>query len=254
VNDGLWLRAAGLWRRAAGSAVPVQNERVNLGITDSRVSSSGAAPAARRVATPGWRDPRLWIGVVIVAASMLAGALVLGTSDDTVPVWAAADSLGSGHVLNADDLAVRRVRFDDANAASLYFRADRQLPADLRLSRDVGAGELLPRAAVSAATQPDPRQVPVSVPPDQVPRTISVGDVVDVYLRPSSHTACAGSPVCAGQPVLAGVRVLDAPPPDDRFGSDGSRMLVVGVSGAQAQRFFRLLATTDDASLTVVGR
>jgi hypothetical protein len=31
-------------------------------------------------------------------------------------------------------------------------------------------------------------------------------------------------------------------------------MLVVGVSGAQAQRFFRLLATTDDASLTVVGR
>jgi hypothetical protein len=31
-------------------------------------------------------------------------------------------------------------------------------------------------------------------------------------------------------------------------------MLVLGMSGAEAQRFFRLLASTDDAALTVVGR
>src|SRR6185436_1849467 len=64
---------------------------VNLGISDT--------PAARRAAAPGWRDPRLWIGVAIVAASVLVGALVLGSSDDTVPVWAAGDEMGAGHVL-----------------------------------------------------------------------------------------------------------------------------------------------------------
>ena len=73
-------------------------------------------PSARRATAPGWRDPRLWIGVAIVAASVLAGALVLGTSDDTVPVWAAADSLGAGHTLTAGDLTVRRVGFADATA------------------------------------------------------------------------------------------------------------------------------------------
>ena len=50
---------------------------VNLGITDTSCRAPGAPP-------PGWRDPRLWIGVAIVAVSVLVGALVLGTSDDTV--------------------------------------------------------------------------------------------------------------------------------------------------------------------------
>jgi hypothetical protein len=222
------------------------DERVNLGITD--------VPAARRSAPPGWRDPRLWIGLAIVAASIVAGALVLGTSEQTVPVWAAADSLGAGHVLRADDLAVRRVRFDDEDAMTLYFRADQQLPADLRLSHDLAAGELVPRAAVSRSDSRDLRQVPVSVPPDQVPRAVGVGDLVDVYLRPGSHTGCEGSSVCDGLPVLSGVTVVDAPPADEAFGSDGSRMLVLAVSADQAERFFRLLATTDDAALTVVGR
>jgi hypothetical protein len=196
----------------------------------------------------------MWVGLVIVAASVFVGALVLGSSDDTVPVWAAADPLGSGHVLTADDLAVRRVRFDDSDAASLYFRADQQLPADLRLSRDVGAGELLPRAAVEPAADRDQRQVPVSVAPDQVPGTVEVGDAVDVYVRPSTRTGCQDSSVCDGRPALSGVTVLDAPPTDEAFGSDGRRMLVLAMSGAEAQRFFRLLASTDDAALTVVGR
>jgi hypothetical protein len=50
------------------------------------------------------------------------------------------------------------------------------------------------------------------------------------------------------------VTVVDAPPTDQAFGSDGSRMLVLGMTAADAQRFFRLLPTTDDAALTVVGR
>jgi hypothetical protein len=235
--------------RAATGRDRVHDERVNLGIT-----TNAPTPAARRVTSPGWRDPRLWVGVAIVAASVLVGALVLGTSDDTVPVWAAADTLGSGHVLTADDLAVRRVHFDDSGAASVYFRADEQLPADLRLRRDVGAGELLPRAAVTPGGDHDQREVPVSVAPDQVPGAVGVGDAVDVYVRPSSRTGCQESPVCDGRPALSGVTVLDAPPADQAFGSDGTRMLVLGMSAAEAQRFFRLLASTDGAALTVVGR
>jgi hypothetical protein len=219
---------------------------VNLGITD--------VPAARRTSPPGWRDPRLWIGLAIVAASIVAGALVLGTSDETVPVWAAADTLGAGHVLAADDLVVRRVRFDDDEALAAYFRADQQLPADLRLSHDVGAGELLARGAVSRTDSRELRQVPVSVAPDQVPGAVGVGDVVDVYLRPASRAGCQGTTVCDGLPVLDGVAVVDAPPTDQTFGSDGSRMLVLAMSAEQAARFFRMLATTDDAALTVVGR
>lgn len=223
---------------------------MNLGIT----TAPAATPAARKASAPGWRDPRLWIGLAIVAASVVVGALAVGTSDDTVPVWSAAETLGAGHVLTSDDLAVRRVHFDDSSSAEPYLRADRRLPADLRLTRDVGAGELLPRAAVGPASARDLRQVPVSVAPDQVPGAIGVGDTVDVYLRPATRSGCRETPVCDGRPVLSGVAVLDAPPSDDEFGPDGSRMLVLAMSDAEAQRFFRLLAATDGAALTVVGR
>ena len=211
-------------------------------------------PTARRASAPGWRDPRLWIGIAVVAASVLAGALVLGTSDDTVAVWAATDTMGPGHALTGDDLTVRRVGFADAADAALYLGADEQLPSGLRLLHGVAAGELLPRAAVGSADDASLRQVPISVASDQVPGSVGAGDVVDVYLRPSTRSGCVGSQVCSGRPVLAGVTVLDAPPPDEAFGAQGGRMLVLGVRDSDTHRFFRLLASTDDPSLTVVGR
>ncbi len=211
-------------------------------------------PTARRAAAPGWRDPRLWIGVAVVAASVLVGALVLGTSDDTVAVWAATDTMGQGHTLTADDLTLRRVGFADAGDADLYLRADEQLPSGLHLLHAVAAGELLPRAAVGSDDTSDLRQVPVSVASDQVPGSVGEGDVVDVYLRPSTRSGCDTTSVCSGHPVLSGVTVLDAPPADQAFGAQGGRMLVLGVRDPDAHRFFRLLATTDDPSLTVVGR
>ena len=58
--------------------------------------ATDAATPAQRVRRPGWRDPRLWIGVVLVAGSVVAGARLLAAADDTVQVWAAATDLGAG--------------------------------------------------------------------------------------------------------------------------------------------------------------
>jgi hypothetical protein len=218
----------------------------SLGTTDT--------PAATRADTPGWRDPRMWVGIAIVAASVVVGALVLGASDDTEPVWAAARPLGTGHVLVAGDVTVRRVHFEDVSGADPYYPAARPLPAGLRLAHGVGAGELLPRAAVGSAATEQLRQVPISVATDQVPGEVAAGASVDVYLRPSSHAGCQGSPVCTGRPVLTGVLVLDAPPPDQELGPGGQRMLVLAMTGAEAHTFFRLLASVDEPALTVVGR
>jgi hypothetical protein len=96
--------------------------------------------------------------------------------------------------------------------------------------------------------------VPISVAPDQVPRDVGTGTVVDVYLRPATHSGCEDAPVCSGRPVLTGVTVLDAPAADQEFGADGGRMLVLGMSSGEAHRFFRLFSSTDSPSLTVVGR
>ena len=121
---------------------------------DVRVTSSlgnlDPAPAVRSRA-PGWRDPRLWIGIAIVAASVVAGARLLARADDLVSVWAVAEQHAAGDVLTADDLVARRVRFADDADRDRYLLVDRQLPAGLRLARDVGAGELLPAGSLGAA-------------------------------------------------------------------------------------------------------
>ena len=87
-----------------------------------------APPVAVRATTPGWRDPRLWIGVAIVAVSVVAGARLLASADDTVAVWAVIDDMGAGDLVSESDLEVRRVRFADDADLARYFRADDQLP------------------------------------------------------------------------------------------------------------------------------
>ena len=54
---------------------------------------------------------------------------LLAAADDSVTVWAAARDMGAGDTVTADDVVVRRVRFDDGADLDHYFGADAALPA-----------------------------------------------------------------------------------------------------------------------------
>ena len=217
----------------------------NLGSSD--------APAAVRAATPGWRDPRLWVGVAIVAVSVVAGARLMAAADDSVPVWAVSDDMGVGDTVTADDLGAREVRFVEPGQLDTYCPADEQLPADLSLRRGVGAGELLPRAAVGAAADAETLHLPVAVDVALVPPSVRPGSVVDVYLTGAFGEEAPGARQ-RGRPVLSGVTVIDAPPLDEGFAVSGRRQLGLGVGEDDATRFFAVVGALDAPSLTVVRR
>ena len=234
---------------------------LNLGETTAAAPVNGAAPGGRDVPAalrghrPGWRDPRLWIGIALVAASVVVGARVLAAADDTVQVWAAAGDLGAGQRVEADDLVAQRVRFADADALAGYFTVDDELPADLELTRSVGAGELLPRQAVGTPDETGLVEVPVAVEPELVPPSVGPGDVVDVYVvAPLSADADGGAEPLPDGPALTGATVVDAPELASSFGTSGKRQLVLAVPEAEAPAFFALLARYDAPSLTVVRR
>jgi len=214
--------------------------------TDLGASTSAPTPPATRAATPGWRDPRLWVGVLIVAVSVVAGARLLSAADDTVPVWSVAGDMGAGDEVHPEDLVATRVRFADAGDLAGYFTADDELPADLVLTRGVGAGELLPRAAVGSAGQSRTLQVPVAVDAEQVPGSVRAGSVVDVYL--------VSQPGGKVGPALSAVTVVDAPPLEESFAATGKRQLVLAVEEQDATRFFRLLGSLESPVITVVRR
>jgi hypothetical protein len=222
--------------------------RVNLGLDASGGGLTGA-PAAQRVQRAGWRDPRLWVGAAIVAVSVVAGARLLASADDTVPVWAAAGDLAAGAPLTSADLEQHRVRFADSDDRAGYFSGP-QAPPDGVLLRSVGADELLPRAALGPVEQSGTVQVPLSVDPEQVPPSVAAGSVVDVYLLGGDHERSSDG----ADPALAAVSVVDAPDVADSFVVSGKRQLVLAVPEDDARRFFGLLGAVDSPTLTVVRR
>jgi len=229
---------------------------VTLGTTGRDASGSdldgvrGTVPAAARVRSSAWRDPRLWVGILVVAVSVVAGARLLAAADDTVAVWAVGADAGPGARLDPADLEVHRVRFADDGALASYFTTDDALPADLRLVRGVGAGELLPRAALgSSERDADTVELPVAVDAEQVPPAVAPGSVVDVYLADGRSR---GRPP---GPVIDGATVVAAPAMESTFGSTtGRRQLVLAVAADDASAFLDRLGGTRQPLLTVVRR
>ena len=109
------------------------------------VASQPASPPARRLHHPSWLDLRLIIGTLLVLVSVLVGAKVVASADRSVQVWALARDVAAGTTLAADDLRPARVRLFDNGAA--YLQAV-QSPTGRTVTRDMHAGELLPRLAV----------------------------------------------------------------------------------------------------------
>lgn len=215
-------------------------------VHDGAVTSLGdlTPPPATRATRPGWRDPRLWIGVALVAISVVAGSRLLAAADDSVTVWAATADLAAGDEVTAADLEARRVRFVDEADRARYVTVDQALPTDSRLLRGVGEGELLPRAALGSADETGVLQLPISVEPALVPDSVRAGSVVSVYVRDTTRCEkCVGA-------ALEDVTVLDAPAGDDLT---GTRQLVLAVEQADADRWFQLLAGLEQPVVTVVG-
>lgn len=213
-------------------------------------TSPDAAPPAVRVARPGWRDPRLWLGVVIVAACVVAGARILGSSDDTVSVWAVSGDHAAGATLDPSDLVEKKVRFADAAELDDYYSADADLPDHAVFVRAVGAGELLPRAAVGSEDGSDLMQVPLTVDPGGVPPGVRSGSVVNVFV--SGQPNGGQQAPDPGKPVLSHADVVAFVSSADTLDSSGQAQLTVAVKEDDVRAYFSAVAALDSPVITVV--
>jgi len=232
----------------------LQNEGVSR---DLGIPGASVPPPATRVARPGWRDPRLWVGVLLLTGSVVAGARLLAGADDTVAVWAVVDDRGPGSAVTGADLTTTRVRFADDTDLGRYFAADEELPDGLVLTRGVGAGELLARSAVGAAEDARLLQVPLEVDPNRVPPQVETGSVVDVWVTDAAgargaRTGGSAGPGERAAPALSEVTVVAAPDDDDTFAVTGARQLVVAVADDVAAEFERLLGSLQEPVLRIL--
>lgn len=185
-------------------------------------------PAALRQKVAGWRDPRLVLGVLIVAVSILIGSAVFAHADDTTTVWGARRGLPVGAMLTAGDLETRRVGLGDADLAP-YLKVSGSAPAGQVLQRAVGAGELLPAGALRADGGEIGVRVPLAVGVADLPASVQVGTLVDVWVTEREGSADARERAVRAFPQ---VRVVAITGDRDSLAPETVRSVIVLVPGA----------------------
>jgi hypothetical protein len=208
-----------------------------------------AAPRATRSRRPGWRNPRLALGLALVATSVLIGARMLAAADDTVGVWVVAHDVPAGATLDDGDLERRQIRFPDEGTADRYLAAADDLPETATLNRPVSAGELLPRTALAAESGPALTEVPISVAADDLPATVRQGSVVDIWVAPKVSAVAGQRPRAV--PVLTDVVVVAVPRSSNSLAPQSTRQVIVGVPAARSADLGTALGGISDGRVVV---
>lgn len=165
------------------------------------MTDTPSSPKANRLATPGWLDTRLVLGVLLVLTSVVVGARVLSSADRSQTVWATTHDLAPGSQLTEQDLTRMRVRLFGHSES--YVRGSGPAPTGYFLRRGVGAGELLPYNALSKpGADLTFRFLTVPVSRGHLPPNLGAGAQVDVYVSPESKTGAATTPASPTPPRL----------------------------------------------------
>jgi hypothetical protein len=214
-------------------------------------SAGVGAPPASRAQSPGWRDPRLVFGVVIVAACVLLGARVLAGADDTVAVWSLRRDVPSGAALGSADLSPVRVHFA-GDGADRYLLASSALVPGSTVTHELAAGELLPRSAVTVSGGPDLVEVPLSVAPDDLPASVRRGASVDVWV--TRKVAATGEDRVRARLVLDDVVVVAVPASGDSLAPRTTQQVIVGIEESRADDLADALGQMADGRIVLTSQ
>ncbi len=188
-------------------------------------------PPARRFRTDR-RDVRLALGVGLVVLCVVLGGRLLTTSGDRASVWSARTGLAAGTTLRADDLVAVPVALEDIAA---YVASSTEV-AGRPLVRDVGAGELLPAAAVSTAASGSRRLVTVAVDPLHAPAGLARGERVDVYVSPKDGTSVGQDGVTVLPTLVLAAALVADPGAVDSGGTSTQVGVVLDVAAKDADQ------------------
>ena len=152
----------------------------------ARAARDDTAPRPRR-----YRDPRLLIGLLLVAGSVLGVVGVVAAVDDGVEVYAAPRLLTVGEHVDASDLELRRVSLGPDSTT--YLRGGQLPEGGVIVSRSIRSGELVPLSAVGDVRGASSTTIVVSLATD-LGGTVRAGDLLDLWSAPALEAGRYGAP------------------------------------------------------------
>lgn len=149
-----------------------------------------ASPAPARGARR-YRDPRLFIGLLLVTVSIGAVVGIVALADEGDDVLAAPRLLIEGERIDVDDLEPRRVVLGVEGHG--YVTAADIPETGVVITRTVGPGELVPLSAVGDERGPRSTTVVVTL-STALGATVRPGDRLDLWAAPAEEAGRFGAP------------------------------------------------------------
>lgn len=134
---------------------------------------------APRLRAPGWRDPRLIVGIILVLLSVTGVVALLQSADSRQGYWAAATDIVPGTKVSAADFHV--VQASLSESSEHYWSAEQQLPAEFLISSTILQGEFLAQRQVTEADPDGRQQIAVRVSED-MPAAVATGSRADLWV------------------------------------------------------------------------
>lgn len=208
------------------------------------MSINEAGPDARRLHKPGWKDPRLLIGVLLVVASIAGVVALVSSLDKTVPMYVARDDISLGQRIEPSRLSVVDVRLEGLQGR--YLSADAAPETGLQANSLIRAGELVPVAAVGLPDALHRKPVSIEV-SEQLPEAVLAGTRVDVWAaaRGTNATSYEKPAMLLEAAEVSAVREMDS-----GFGGSGGMVIEVLVEDQALPGL--LAAIANEARITVV--
>ena len=134
---------------------------------------------APRIRTPGWRDPRLIVGVILVVLSVAGVVALMQAADSRQGYWAASVDVVPGVKVKPEDFHV--VQASMSEASDIYWSAEQDLPSEFYVASTILQGEFLAQRQVNEADPGGRQQVGVRISED-MPASVATGSRADVWV------------------------------------------------------------------------
>ncbi|WP_104089952.1 hypothetical protein [Arthrobacter sp. GMC3] len=195
-----------------------------------------------RIGAPSWKDPRLFVGILLVLASVASVVSLVGAAEKSIPMYVAKDAIMVGQPISVDSFEIVQVRLGDVDGK--YMHPGISLPERPVAVRMVQEGELVARSSIGSTDALDRKPASVTV-GEPLPKEVVVGSSVDVWVALPNERNGYDEPVL----MLPGVEVAAVNATSSGLGAGKGTQLMVLVTDAQMPKFLGAIANKAKVSV-----
>lgn len=187
-------------------------------------NSSAPSVIAERMHKPGWKDPKLLTGLLLIVISLVAVVGVINATNKTQTYYVANRDISVGDSVEPSDLKVVEVRLGEADG--LYLAASEELNQSIHAKQHIQKGELISANALQEPDEQGRRQVAIVL-DSTVASSFSAGDYADIWV---SHQEENGTSYSAPIQVMQAAEISQINTEDSMIGSTGKTAVQILVT------------------------